>query len=136
MADIAEHLPHRGTIHEALGIEITEATPDRVVVEMPVTPKVHQLTGILHGGASAVIAESAASVGAWLNCDQATQSAAGVDLNVTHLRPKRDGIVRAIATPIRKGRTVHVWAIDIEDEEGKMVAVSRCTVAIRDLPNS
>jgi 1,4-dihydroxy-2-naphthoyl-CoA hydrolase len=136
MTDVSAHLPYEGTIHETLGIKVIEATPQRVVVELDVTPHVHQPTGILHGGASAVIAESAASIGAWLNCDQSRQQAAGVDLNVTHLRPKSEGRVRATATPIRHGRTVSVWNINIEDEQGKMVAVSRCTVAIRDLPQN
>jgi uncharacterized protein (TIGR00369 family) len=134
MNESAPNLPYFGTIHESLDIDIVEASVDKVVLEMEVTSKVHQPFGLLHGGASAVMAESAASIGAYLNCDPETQYAVGVDLNITHLRGKRDGRVTATALPVRRGRTVHVWTIDIQDEQGKMVAVSRCTLAIRDLP--
>ena len=127
-----EHeLPQEGTIHESLGISVVEATPEKVVLTMPVGPTVHQPFGLLHGGASAVIAESAASIGAYLNCDPKTQFAVGVDLNITHLRAMRSGTVTATATPIRKGRSVHVWGVDIVDEQGKGIAVSRCTLAVR-----
>lgn len=123
-------LPLEGTIHEPLGIRGVEATPDKVVLEMDVGPAVHQPMGLLHGGASAVMAESAASLGALLNCGP-TEFAIGIELNISHLSARRTGTIRAIAQPIRKGRTVHVWAIDIVDEERKPVAVARCTVAIR-----
>jgi 1,4-dihydroxy-2-naphthoyl-CoA hydrolase len=123
-------LPYENTIHEALDIRGIEATPDRVVLEMDVTPKVHQPMGLLHGGASAVIAESAASIGAWLNCRPGEVSM-GTDLNISHLRAKPEGTVRAIATPVRKGRSMHVWTIDIVGEDDKLVAVARCTLVIR-----
>lgn len=125
--------PYDNTIHEALGIRALELDPDRVVFELDVTPKVHQPFGLLHGGASAVIAESAASMGAWLNCDQQNEYTVGVDLNITHLRARSEGTVRATATPIRKGKTVQVWGIDIDDQDGKRVAVARCTLAVRPL---
>jgi 1,4-dihydroxy-2-naphthoyl-CoA hydrolase len=134
MDNLPPGLIYENTIHESLGIRALEVTPDRVVLEMDVTPVVHQPMGLLHGGASAVIAESAASMGAYLNCDPATQFAVGVDLNVTHLRAKRSGTVTAIATPVRRGRSVHVWNIDIVGDDGKQVAVSRCTLAVRSLP--
>lgn len=109
---------------------MAEATPDKVVVEMDVGPQVHQPFGLLHGGASAVIAESAASIGAFLNC-RPGQHSVGTDLNISHLRAKRTGSVTATATPVRKGRTLHVWSVDISDEDGELVAVARCTLAIR-----
>ena len=136
MTTDASDLPVEGTIHESLGIRGIEATPDRVVLEMDVTPKVHQPLGLLHGGASAVMAESAASIGAWLNCDQTKEYTVGVDLNITHLRAMRTGTVTATATPIRKGRSVHVWAIELKDQDGKDTAVARCTLAIRPLPST
>ena len=126
-------LPTQNTIHETLGVRLIEATPDKVVLEMDVGPPVHQPFGILHGGASAVIAESAASMGAYMNCEPVKQFCVGTDLNISHLRAKREGVVRATATPIRKGRTMHVWQIDVTQEDGKLVAVARCTLAIRDL---
>ena len=126
-------LPFENTIHETLGVRLIEATPDKVVLEMDVGPPVHQPFGILHGGASAVIAESAASMGAYMNCEPGKQFCVGTDLNISHLRAKREGVVRATATPVRKGRTMHVWQIDVTQEDGKLVAVARCTLAIRDL---
>jgi 1,4-dihydroxy-2-naphthoyl-CoA hydrolase len=122
---------YENTIHESLGIRSVEMGPDRVVFEMDVTPKVHQPMGILHGGASAVIAESAASIGAFLNCKPGEEYSVGTDLNISHLRAKTEGVVRATATPIRKGRSMHVWGIEITDEAGKLVAIARCTLAIR-----
>ena len=130
MADAAPDLSYEGTIHESLGIRAIEMTPDRVVLEMDVGPAVHQPFGILHGGASAVIAESAASMGAFLNC-RPGEISVGTDLNISHLRAKSSGTVRATAVPVRKGRSMHVWTIDIEGDDGKMVAVARCTLAIR-----
>lgn len=121
---------YANTIHESLGIRTLEVGPDRVVLEMDVGPRVHQPFGLLHGGASAVLAESAASIGAYLAAGDGGYSV-GTDLNISHLRPKRDGIVRATAVPVRKGRSLHVWTVDIVDEEGTLVAVARCTLAIR-----
>lgn len=121
---------YENTIHEVLGIRTVEAGPERVVLEMDVGPAVHQPMGLLHGGASAVIAESAASIGALLSCSD-EEFAVGIDLNVSHLRARRDGTVRATATPVRKGRSLHVWSVDIVADDGELVAVARCTLAIR-----
>jgi 1,4-dihydroxy-2-naphthoyl-CoA hydrolase len=123
---------YENTIHETLGIRQVEASADRVVLEMDVGPKVHQPMGLLHGGASAVIAESAASMGAFLGCNPGEISM-GTDLNISHLRAKTEGRVTATATPIRKGRSLHVWGIEIVGDDGKTVAVARCTIAIRRL---
>ncbi|MGH2820204.1 MAG: PaaI family thioesterase [Actinomycetota bacterium] len=131
----AAGLPYENTIHETLGIRALEATGERVVLEMDVGPRVHQPMGMLHGGASAVLAESAASIGGLLTLDTSREFTVGTDLNITHLRAKRAGTVRATATPVRKGRTMQVWNIDIEDEDGKGVAVARCTLAVRPLPS-
>jgi uncharacterized protein (TIGR00369 family) len=127
---MARDIPYEKTIHESLGIRQVELSPDRVVLEMEVGPKVHQPMGLLHGGASAVIAESAASIGGYLNCAD-DQFTVGTDLNISHLRAKSSGTVTATATPIRRGRTMQVWAIDLIDEDGKAVAVARCTLAVR-----
>ena len=123
-------LPYEGTIHESLGIRALQTSPELVVLEMDVSPVVHQPMGLLHGGASAVIAESAASMGAYLNCSD-EEYAVGIELNISHLRATRTGTVRATAYPVRKGRSVHVWGIDIQDQDGGAVAVARCTLAIR-----
>jgi 1,4-dihydroxy-2-naphthoyl-CoA hydrolase len=118
------------TLLTTLGIEITEATKERVVATMPVGPKVHQPFGVLHGGASVALAESVASTAAWMNVDQATELVVGIEINANHLRAKRDGLVTATATPVHVGRRTQVWEVRIADEAGKLVCVSRCTVAV------
>jgi uncharacterized protein (TIGR00369 family) len=133
MADVAAAFSGENMVHETLGIRAVEATPGRVIFEMDVDARVHQFTGILHGGVSAVLAESAASIGAWLNCDQNSEAVVGTDLNISHLRAQTDGSVRSVATPIRIGRSVQVWGIDIVDQDGKLVAVARLTVAVRQI---
>lgn len=133
MAESAVPLVYENTIHETLGIETVEAAPDRVVLEMDVGPHVHQPMGLLHGGASAVIAESAASIGAYMNCEPGVEYAVGIDLNISHLVAKREGSLTATATPIRIGRTVQVWNIELTGEDGAPVAVARCTLAVRRL---
>ena len=114
----------------ALGVEISEASGERVVLELEVGPKVHQPYGFLHGGVSALLAETCASIGAWLAAGS-DYEAFGVEINANHLRPVRDGRVIATGTPIRQGRTIAVWDTRIEDEQGRLVCVSRCTVALR-----
>ena len=118
-----------GGIHETLGIAFLEVSPDRVVATMPVSPRVHQPFGLLHGGASVVLAESAASVGTWLNCDPDTERAVGIEINANHVRAKRTGTLAAEALPLHRGRTTMVWDVRIRDEAGRLVCVSRCTVA-------
>ncbi|MBK6981238.1 MAG: hotdog fold thioesterase [Betaproteobacteria bacterium] len=118
------------TLLTTLGIEIVEATKERVVATMPVGPKVHQPFGLLHGGASVALAETVASTAAWMNVDQATQVPVGIEINANHLRAKRDGVVTATATPVHVGRSTQVWEVRITDEEGRAVCVSRCTLAV------
>jgi 1,4-dihydroxy-2-naphthoyl-CoA hydrolase len=135
MKDQARLAPYENTVHETLGVRAVELDPDRVIFEVDVTPKVHQPMGLLHGGVSATIAESAASMGAYLNC-RPDEYTVGIELNISHLRARRSGTVRAIATPIRKGKSVQVWGIDVVDDEGGPVAVARCTLAVRPVPAS
>jgi uncharacterized protein (TIGR00369 family) len=118
------------TLLTTLGIEIVEATKERVVARMSVGPKVHQPFGLLHGGASVALAETVASTAAWMNVDQATQIVVGIEINANHLRAKRDGIVTATATPLHVGRLTQVWDVRIADEHGKAVCASRCTLAV------
>jgi uncharacterized protein (TIGR00369 family) len=113
----------------ALGIAFVEMTPERVVATMPVTPRHHQPFGYLHGGASVTLAETVASLGAFLNCPPG-MVAFGLEINANHLRPKRDGLLTATALPLHRGRTSHVWEIKIRDEEDRLICVARCTVAI------
>jgi 1,4-dihydroxy-2-naphthoyl-CoA hydrolase len=113
-----------------LGIEIVELSNSRVVATMPVDHRTHQPFGILHGGASIALAETVASFGAVALIDRERFMAVGQEINGNHLRPKRDGIVRATGVPIHVGRSSQVWSIEIRDEEGRLVCISRCTMAI------
>ena len=132
MSDGDPGLPYEGTMHETLGIRAREMSPDRVVLEMDVGPHVHQPMGLLHGGASAAMAESAASLGAALNC-RPNEAALGFELSISHLRALATGTLTATATPVRKGRRVHVWTIDLTDEGGRQIAIARCSVLIQPL---
>jgi len=121
---------YQQTMFGALGMQITECTPERVVATMPVGPAAKQYFGALHGGASVALAETVASVGTFHLIDKETQLAVGMEINANHIRTKWDGIVTAVATPLHKGRTTMVWDIKITDEEGRLISVSRCTVGI------
>jgi uncharacterized protein (TIGR00369 family) len=118
------------TLLKTLAIEIVETAKERVVARMPVTSRVHQPFGLLHGGASVALAETAASAGAWMNVDQAKERVVGLEINANHLRGKRDGMLTAVATPVHVGRRTQVWQVQITDEAGKAVCVSRCTLAV------
>ena len=118
------------TLLTTLGIEIVEATREKVVGRMPIGPKVHQPFGLLHGGASVALAETVASTGGWVTIDQEKERIVGIEINANHLRAKRDGMLTAVATPVHIGRRTQVWNVHIADEEGKAVCVSRCTLAV------
>jgi 1,4-dihydroxy-2-naphthoyl-CoA hydrolase len=83
---------------------------------------------------SVVLAESVASLGSVLNIDADRQMAFGLEINANHLRPKKEGTLTAVATPIHLGKTTHIWDIRISDEQEKLVCISRCTVAVIDRP--
>ncbi len=117
------------TVLGVLGIETVEAGPDRVVMRVPVTERVHQPYGILHGGVSALLAESAASYGGALAAPPG-HHVVGIELNASHLRPMRDGVLTAVATPIRTGKTVQVWDIQLSDDGGRAICRARCTLAV------
>ena len=114
-----------------LGIEYVETKPERVVMTMPVDVRHQQPLGYLHGGVNVVLAESVATVGAWLNCPPG-KIAFGSEINASHLRPKRSGTLTAVGTPIQVGRTNQVWEVQIHDEDEKLVCVSRCRLAVVD----
>jgi uncharacterized protein (TIGR00369 family) len=118
-----------GGLAARLGIEITEMSGERVVATMPVTPDHHQPFGLLHGGASVALAETVASVGAYLAAP-AGKGAVGMEINANHLRAVQAGTLTATATPVHRGRTTHVWQVEIADEAGRRVCVSRCTLAL------
>lgn len=119
-----------GTMPGFLGIEFTDAGDDWLRARMPVGPRVHQPYGRLHGGASVVLAETIGSVAAVSTLDREKFGAVGMEINANHVRPVRDGYVAATARPEHIGRTAQVWSIRIEDEAGKLVCISRITMAV------
>ena len=122
-------------VHEQLDIEVVELAKDRVVLQVPIGPKVHQPYGILHGGVSALVAESAASMGGMLNVPD-DKVVVGIELNASHLRSAASGTLIATATPIRIGRTLQVWHIALADQDGRAICDARCSLAVIDRPSA
>ncbi len=121
--------PQQQTLLQTLEIELLEATPTKVVAQMPVGPKVHQPFGFLHGGASVALAETVASIGAYLAAPEG-YTAFGLEINANHLRSVQDGKVTAVGIPLHSGRSTAVWSIEIRDEQERLVCISRCTLVI------
>jgi len=115
---------------ESLEIEIITMEKENVVLTMPGDERTHQPAGYLHGGASVLLAETAASIGAFLNVDQEKEIVFGIEINANHVKSKREGIVTATATPLHIGRTTMVWDIKITDEKESLISVSRCTIGV------
>ncbi|OJW85266.1 MAG: hypothetical protein BGO69_06510 [Bacteroidetes bacterium 46-16] len=124
------------TMAEALGIEFTEIGDDHLCATMPVNKTTKQPYGLLHGGASAALAETIGSVASWLCIDREMEICTGIEINCNHVRGKTKGIVTARAEPLHIGAKTHVWDIKIRDEKDKLVCVSRLTVAILKKQNS
>ena len=122
-------VPDRPSLVRTLGSEIVDASAERVVATMPVEPRHHQPFGYLPGGASVALAESVASIGAYLAAPEG-HSAFGQEINANHLRSLREGLLTATGTPIHVGRTSQVWGVEIRDQDGRMICVSRCTLAV------
>lgn len=119
------------TVLKTLNITIESAEAELVVLSMPVNERVHQYTGLLHGGVSVVLAETAASIGAALNTDLSRFTPVGVEINANHLRSVTSGRVVAEARPVYVGRQMTVWAIEIKDDRARLVCTSRCTLAFK-----
>jgi 1,4-dihydroxy-2-naphthoyl-CoA hydrolase len=119
----------RRTLMQALGIRITEIGDDFLRGTMPVDDRTRQPYGILHGGASAALAETLGSTAAMLCCEDG-RAAVGLDINANHLRAVREGLVTGTARPIHIGRSTQVWEIRIEDDAGKLVCIARLTMAV------
>ncbi|MFB9308440.1 1,4-dihydroxy-2-naphthoyl-CoA hydrolase [Agromyces hippuratus] len=123
------------TMIRAIGIEITEATEHSLKGRMPVDHRTRQPGGVLHGGASVALAETLASWGATLTVDASKFYCVGMEINANHVRPVAEGWVYGEATPLTRGRTTQVWDIRITDAAGKLVCVSRCTMAVLAKPS-
>ena len=124
------HVFTKGNMLEHLGIELTELGPDFIKAKMPVDHRTRQPAGILHGGASVALAESLGSIASTLCVDFAKYYCVGLDINANHIRSVSDGYVTGTARPLHTGRTAHVWEIKIENEAGKLVCISRITMAV------
>lgn len=114
-----------------LGVKIEVATADRVVLTMEVTPKVHQYVGIMNGGVSLYLCETAASIGVVAGADLTKVTPVGIEINANHLRAVSKGTITVEATPLHTGRTMSVWKIEITNEKGKLVCTSRLTMLIQ-----
>jgi len=119
------------SIEQVLGIRVTALGPDFICGEMPVDERTQQPFGILHGGASIVLAET---LGSWasylLACDDPEARVAGVEVSGSHVRSVRSGYVTAVARPLRLARSLHFWRIDIRDQAGELVCSARLTVTV------
>src|SRR5687767_14439892 len=114
-----------------LGVKIVEATPERVVLTMEVTPKVHQYVGIMNGGVSLYLCETAASIGVVAGADLTKVTPVGIEINANHIRSVSRGVLTVEAKPLHTGRTMSVWTINITNEKGKLVCTSRLTMLIQ-----
>ena len=121
----------KGTLVERMGIVFTSVDTDRVVATMPVDGNT-QPYGLLHGGASVVLAETLGSIGSALHAGQ-DRVAVGIDINATHHRAARSGMVTGTATPLHLGSTMASWQVEISDESGRALCTSRITCLLRDV---
>ncbi len=120
----------RNTLLEHLGIEFTAVGDDYLRAKMPVDHRTKQPLGILHGGASCVLAESIGSTAAAFCVDQTKFYCVGLDININHIRSVKDGYVNGTAKPFHLGKSTQVWNIEITDLQDKLIAVSRLTMAV------
>lgn len=121
----------KDTLMETLEIEYIDFGEDFLIAQMPVTPRVHQPDGVLHGGAMVALAESVGSAASFMFLDQ-QHTIRGIEISANHVKSKRDGMVYAKATFIHKGRTTQLWNIDVVDEEDRLI--SKCKLTTIALP--
>ncbi|GGE57386.1 MULTISPECIES: hotdog fold thioesterase [Pedobacter] len=117
-----------------LDIKFTEIGADFIIGTMPVDERTHQPAGILHGGASVVLAETLGSIASYMCIDPEKHVAVGLEVNANHLRPVKSGLVTGICKIIHRGAKTHIWDIKLYDDRGKMNCISRLTVAIINKP--
>lgn len=115
----------KNTLMSTLEIEFIDAGEGFLTAKMPVNPRVHQPMGLLHGGASVALAESVGSAASMLFVNPEKQEVRGIEISANHLRSKREGIIYGTAKIIHKGRSIHLWEIKIEDEEGKLISLCK-----------
>ena len=122
--------PDKGTMNDNLGIEFTEVGENFLKAKMPVDHRTKQTYGLLHGGASCVLAETIGSIASAMVIDHNRFQCVGLEINANHVHSATGGYVTAIATPLHLGKSTHVWDIKIYNEHDKLVCISRLTVAI------
>ncbi len=123
-------------MHEALGIEMEDAGDGVVAGRLPVTDEVRQPFGLVHGGALLTLAESLTSFGTWMGVKDQGQVALGQEINASLMRPITEGHVHGTATVRRRGRTAWVWEVEITDDAGRLCALIRATIAVREAPQA
>jgi len=119
-----------GKLAHLMGLEYLYFSKKMVSATLPVDERTKQPFGILHGGASVMLAESVASIGGWLNVDETKFAAVGIEINANHIRSVKSGKVTGTAKPLHTGKRTQVWEVRILDEKENLVCVSRCTLAI------
>ncbi len=117
-----------------LGVRIEVVTAEKVVLTMEVTPKVHQYVGIMHGGVSLYLSETAASIGAVANADLSKVTPVGVEINGNHVRAVSKGTLTVTSVPVFTGRTMAVWQTEIRNDRDKLVCTSRCSFLLQRKP--
>ena len=120
----------KNTMTSTIGIEITDIGDDFICGKMPVDERTIQPFGLLHGGASAALAETLGSIAGGIKVYQNNETVVGIEINANHLKSARDGWVYGKATPIRIGRKIQVWNIEITNESNDLICVSRLTLAV------
>lgn len=123
---------NKNTLMQTLKIEFVDVGEDFVMAKMPVNSSVHQPYGILHGGATAALAETVGSCASALFIDTKNKIVKGIELSINHLKSKKEGTVFGIAKPIHKGRTTHLWEIKIVDENEQLISICKLTNIILD----
>jgi 1,4-dihydroxy-2-naphthoyl-CoA hydrolase len=121
---------NQNTLASHLDIQFIHIDEKSLKASMPVNERTVQPAGLLHGGASAALAETLGSVGSYLTIDTSRQACVGLELNINHVRSVTVGKVTGIATPEHLGKTTHIWSIRIENDKGQLVAISRLTMMI------
>ena len=122
---------NKGTLMETLDIEFVDVGKDFVKARMPVTPKVHQPNGILHGGATVALAETVGSSAAFLLNNTSNVSVRGIEISANHLQSISEGFVYATAKPIRQGKTIQFWEIKVTDEKNELISLCKLTTYTR-----
>ncbi|TDQ27933.1 PaaI family thioesterase [Tenacibaculum caenipelagi] len=123
---------NKNTLMETLQIEFVDLGDDFITAKMPVTPKVHQPYGLLHGGATAALAESVGSCASAFFLKDSNKIVKGIELSINHVKSKKEGVVFATAKAIHKGKTTHLWEVRIVDEDNNLISLCKITNIVLD----